>query len=201
MQLSLKIVEGYGLCKRAELFFDEELLFTVDLRLFKRHPILQENFTSKQQVLEHFYNAEYQVGFAYAIKALSRRGLHSNELKNKLAERLLSTKTAERIITYFQQHKWLKDEEYVACYVEGRAKKGKSAIEISQALAQRGVEVQLPKGHNVRALKTLIQKKYPQLSEESLERQEKDKLFARLFRKGFTFSDIREALASMKFED
>jgi SOS response regulatory protein OraA/RecX len=127
---------------------------------------------------------------AYAMRRLAMKSTHSQELITKLRERAFSEDIIEAVITECRQNKWLSDEEWVRRFVEKLREKGKSSQEI-MPLLQRG---------NKDSLAHIIPKRYPELLDGNLSREKRQKLIARLCRKGFSLDDITSTLSRIQEE-
>lgn len=182
-----------------ELICEGEKIRTCDKKLFFKQLNMRE-YGSKDDFESHFFEIEYKVAFAYSLRKIASKSIHSKELRQLLQKKLITEATIQRILSTFSEKKWLKDEEWLQFFVEKLVKQGKSAHEIFHKAKMRGIEktALLPFFQNStrakEALSILIRKRYPQLLDKKSPVPMKEKAMAALFRKGFSFDDIRAIL-------
>lgn len=155
---------------------------------------------------EEDINAEYERARKRAMYLLGSRDYSSAALREKLLKNY-SEETADRVIEDMTEYGFLDDEEYAgklaASLVKGkkyglyRAKtemrhKGVPETLIEDALSQYEHD------DYVEQLKELIRKKY---SDKIEDREDRQKVIAALARRGFGFSEIKEAVMGVLAED
>lgn len=153
-------------------------------------------------------NAEYERARKRAMYLLGGHAYSTAALREKLLNNY-SEETADRVIEDMTEYGFLNDEEYAeklaASLIKGkkyglyRAKtemrhKGVPDALIDEALAQYEHE------DYVEQLKELIRKKY---SDKTEDRDDRQKVIAALARRGFGFSEIKEAVMEVlrEYED
>lgn len=151
-------------------------------------------------------NAEYERARKRAMYLLGGHAYSTAALREKLLNNY-SEETADRVIEDMTEYGFLNDEEYAeklaASLIRGkkyglyRAKtemrhKGVPEALIDDALAQYERE------DYVEQLKELIRKKY---SDKIEDRDDRQKVIAALARRGFGFSEIKEAVMEVLRED
>lgn len=126
------------------------------------------------------------------------------ELRNKLKEAGYTDEIVDKTIAYINGYGYLDDERLTSSYVRNRMNT-KSKLMIKMELQQKGVnsdiidqvfheeyENENHEDAELTAIKKVIAKKVK--STENLEYEEKQKLIASLYRKGFDISKIKQVL-------
>lgn len=133
-----------------------------------------------------------------ALKLLSSRQMSRKELKKKLAEKGATDEAADAAADIMERIGAVNDAEYAASIVRHYAKMGYGAGRIRQELMRRGVDKELwddalsemPEGGD--KLDELIARR---LKGRDPDEKELKRLTDRLIRRGFSWSEVRAALA------
>lgn len=183
------------------LFVDGEIWRDIHILVFGRHPNLSTEYTTWNELEEHFGKAEYRGATLYALKRLSIKSYLASELQNKLIEHHVAEANAQRVILECQRLGYLNDEEWLNCFVRRQVarKLGPMAIVmklrakgISQENAQRLIET-LDNGNARRERIThLLATRYR--NRDLSDFRSREKVITSLIRKGFSLSDIRACL-------
>ncbi|MCR4658072.1 MAG: recombination regulator RecX [Lachnospiraceae bacterium] len=141
----------------------------------------------------------------YAMNLLRKQDRTERNLRRKLAEALYSEDLTEQALNYVKEFGYLDDTRYSFNYI--RLCLGKHGIaEIKHKLSEKGVSPEdieegfrqareegfLEDDSEEELIEKLIRKKYHNISE--LEEADKNKLFAFMYRKGFTVQNVEKVL-------
>lgn len=163
-------------------------------------------FVNKMELFEEENNAEYQRAKKRAMYLLGSRDYSSAALREKLLNNY-SEETADRVIEDMKDYGFLNDGEYAvklaASLVKGkryglyRAKTEMRRKGVADNLIEDALE-DFEHEDYVEQLKELIRKKY---SDRIEDRDERRKVVAALVRRGFGFSEIKEAILCVLEDD
>lgn len=133
-----------------------------------------------------------------AVYYLQFSGKTESELRRKLAEQGFSPASVDSAVEYVKAHRYLDDEDYVRRFVEKNGRK-KSRRQMEYELSGKGIakevlskvfeDVQIDEKEQILAI--LEKRNYPR-GEDS--REQRQKIFGYLARKGFSGDDITAAL-------
>ncbi|MBQ7950498.1 MAG: regulatory protein RecX [Clostridia bacterium] len=174
---------------RFSVFLEEEYLFSLSRYTYRK---LGEPKTVQRESVEAFRKeCEFPEQYNYCLELLSRRGYSSKELRDKLAQRNVSSQTADEVLARLQEEKLVSDEEFLRSFVRSRQLYHKQGFyKIRQDLARKGIalsEEEYDKEEEQKTLKELVKK----LISQNVERQ---KIIRRLLTKGFRYGDVVSAL-------
>ncbi|MDO4269686.1 MAG: regulatory protein RecX [Eubacteriales bacterium] len=142
---------------------------------------------------------KYQAALDAAARQLSYRALSAKLLRDKLLEKGHDEEAVGYALAWLAERKLLNDAAFAESVVRGCARKGYGEMRIRQELTRRGVgredaEAALRTFSPDRArMLALLDKR---LHGDVSDRKEVDKAVAALQRRGFSWADIREALAA-----
>lgn len=131
-----------------------------------------------------------------AIDVLSRRRMSAKELRRKLTEKGMDTETAEYCVSRLQSLGYIDDEAYAAAVVRHYAGKGYGEGRIRAELAHRGVD----RDYWEDALEEMPENtdKIDRFIETRLtdpdDRDQVRKVSAALYRRGYSWDEIRAAI-------
>ncbi len=141
----------------------------------------------------------------YAMNLLRKQDRTERDLKRKLSEALYPEETIEQAIKYVKDFGYLDDVRYAFNYIRlsasryGKAElknklqeKGISGEDIEEAYRQAAEEGFIDENTEEELIEKLIRKKYRDITE--LENADRDKLYASLYRKGFTVRSVEKVL-------
>ncbi len=141
----------------------------------------------------------YRAALEAAVKQLSCRGLSARALRDKLLQKGHGEQAADYALAWLTERRLLDDGAYAESVVRAGARKGWGAQRIRQELLRRGVgredaEAAL-RGFSPAPgqLAALLDKR---LKGDVSDRREIDKAAAFLLRRGFSWREIRDALAA-----
>lgn len=142
---------------------------------------------------------KYRAALDAAAKQLSYRALSAKALRDKLLDKGHDEEAADYALAWLTERRLLDDTAYAESVVRSCARKGYGEMRIRQELTRRGVdretaEAALAGFSPDRAqLIALLDKR---LRGDVSDRKEIDKAVAFLQRRGFSWQDIRDALAA-----
>lgn len=193
--------------KRIRVIIDNSFAFWVYQWDFKKYSIL-ENFQSGKEINEGLLQTVYQDillprAKEAAVYLLERRDRSELEIRKKLEEKEFPNSILDQVVAYLYEYHYLDEQRLVRSYLAGSAKnKSKRMIllklkekGISQEIVQKVMESEEYEG-NMAAFYAL-EKKLKGKETESLSWDEKQKINAYLYRKGFTVDEIHHAWHSL----
>ena len=142
---------------------------------------------------------QYRAALDAAARQLSYRALSAAALRDKLIEKGHSEDAADYAVAWLIERRLLDDAAYAESVVRSYARRGYGAARIRQELTRRGVDRgtaeaallgYVPESAQLRAL---LDKR---LRGDVSDRKEIDKAVAALQRRGFSWGEIRDALAA-----
>ncbi|MBQ9229471.1 MAG: regulatory protein RecX [Eubacterium sp.] len=193
-----------GRGKKIHLLLDETYQITTDVDFWAEHYIKDGTEIDEEewQALVHAINYRKAVNKCFDL--LSRRDHSVKELKTKLL-RSVDPESADAAIDRMLELGYLDDEKYAKALLHHLTEnKNMSAAFIRQEMFRRGVPGEIVTAllseteiDNVAAIEELIVKKY---RTKLLAENGREKVIAALMRKGFSYSDIREAFRNLEEE-
>lgn len=131
------------------------------------------------------------------IEWLSIRPRSIQELRIYLKRKNCDTSFADHLIAEMAQKKYLSDEKFAKWFTELKSRQLKSTKEIRYLLIQKGVDAKIiestldeAKESEIQRLLSIVEKK-----RKTTKYRDNDKLLEYLIRKGYSFSEVKEALA------
>lgn len=131
-----------------------------------------------------------------ALELLSRRPHSRKELKDKLLRRGIDEEDAEDCVAWLAEHGFLDDGEYAGAVARHYAAKGYGAGRVRSELQRRGIDRELAADtlsdlpDNSGKIDAFLARRLHDPSDREAVR----KVSAALFRRGFSWEEIREAL-------
>lgn len=135
-----------------------------------------------------------------ALEMLSRRAMSRAELVKKLIDKGVDEATAEHCGAWMEEHSLIDDESYAATVARHYAGKGYGAGRVRAELARRGISRELwdsaldAMPQNDDKIDKFISSRLHDIND----RDEVRKLSQALFRRGYSWDEIREALERHK---
>ena len=133
----------------------------------------------------------------YAGKALSYRMLSEKQLYDKIIAKGFSEENAEYAVELFKKYGGINDEEYCESLIRTYKAKGYGEKRIAQKLREAGIDRELSSERmedfepDYSKMQKYIASK---IKSENPDRQTVKKVFDGLLRKGFSYSQVKEAL-------
>lgn len=131
-----------------------------------------------------------------ALEMLSRRPYSRRELKDKLLRRGTDEQSVEDCIAWLDEHGFLDDGEYAGAVARHYTAKGYGAGRVKSELRRRGIERELA-DETLEALPENTEKIDAYIARRLNDPKDRDsvrKISAALFRRGFSWEEIRAAL-------
>ena len=131
-----------------------------------------------------------------ALELISRRPMSRKEVREKLLQKGADEDAAEYSADWLQEHGFLNDESYAAAVARHYAAKGYGAGRVRSELGRRGVDRELWDG----ALEQMpdadekLHKFIAARLKDPNDREQLRKIGAALFRRGYSWEEIRAAL-------
>lgn len=183
------------------LMVEGEVWKEIHTSVFGRKPNLPLEYGSLSELKEQFEQAEYRAATVYALKRLSMKSYLSAELHDKLVAHHVSEEMAAQVILKCQSLGYLNDQEWMQHFVQRQLTKNLGPMAILMKLRAKGVPQEtaqqliaaLDDGNERRnRISHLLATRYR--SRDLSDMRSRGKVIASLMRKGFAFSDIKEAL-------
>jgi regulatory protein len=197
--------------ERVNIFIDAKFSFALDILLVEKHKLARGMQISAQflsQLLQEDGDAKAR---ARALHFLSYRPRSINEVRERLKRDEWSDEVIDRVLARLQQEKYLGDELFSSLWVENRTLgKPRGARVLRQELRQKGVanetiDEALPSNDEelenaVAAARQLLKSK-ERAWKNFKEREKRDKFFATMQRRGFSFYVAKAAWQQIEEED
>lgn len=187
-----------GYRKRIRIYVDEVFCFSLYEREIHNYQLKLNMELSRELYDQILENTVFKRGKQKALNLLKRMDYTEGELREKLKKSDFTIDIVDRVIDYINSYHYLDDTRYVNHYIAYK-KSNKSIRQIKMELKRKGVDNELINQQieeaNISdkiAIQRAIAKKTKDI--HSLTYEEKQKIGAYLFRKGFTESDIRQQL-------
>lgn len=185
---------------RFKIYVDEEFAFVLYKGELSRYK-LKENGEINQElydlILEEVVVKRAKKRALYLLQHMART---EQQLKDKLVQNQYPDVAIDAAMAYVKKWGYIGDENYARIYVDEK-KKSKSRKEIYFALQAKGIAKEClekvledayeDEGEELAIQKLVWKKKYNADEATDMERQ---KMYAYLMRKGFSYEDIRQIL-------
>lgn len=204
MQVTFKAKEGNR--DRWEIWIDQEKWREVHQAIFGKKPQFPP-IPSIEELSAIFDAWEYQRVKNYVIWRLSAQSYHSEQLAKLLRERLVQPKTSKRVLQEYQERGLLDDQAWLQSFMRLQQKRYSLNFILSklrskgfsnETLQQFAEDWRNPE-EEFQALQHLLSK-YAH-SKNLSDYKERQKVFAALARKGFSFTEIQNAWQKFNLND
>lgn len=184
---------------RYKVFLDEQFAFVLYKgELSRYHVTVGEDISS--DIYQEIREAVLKRAKLRALHLLNDMGRTEMQLRQKLKQNEYTSDVIEETMKYVKSFGYVNDREYARSFILNRKNK-KSRKELYILLSQKGLSEKIleeifeevyDENSSKEAIKLLMEKKkfYP----ETATYAEKQKIFAYLTRKGFSFEDIRQVI-------
>ena len=131
-----------------------------------------------------------------ALELISRRPMSRKEVREKLLQKGADEDAAEYSADWLREHGFLNDESYAAAVARHYAAKGYGAGRVRSELGRRGVDRELWDGalEQMPAADEKLHKFIAARLKDPNDREQLRKIGAALFRRGYSWEEIRAAL-------
>lgn len=186
-----------------KVFIDEQLAFVLYKSELSRYHIktdLEITEGTYQEILKEILLKRGKARGLYLLQSMDKT---KQEVRNKLKQNFYPDIIIDQVIEYLKSYRYIDDSRYTKAYIECKSN-SKSKSQIVQELSRKGIEKdtiaqaysESDKNSEHILIKKLIIKKRIDL--EQATRDELQKLYQYLMRKGFKYGDIQEALKNME---
>ena len=133
---------------------------------------------------------------AKGLELISRRMLSVRELEQKLVQKGISEEAAHDCALWLEENRFLDDEAYASALARHYSAKGYGAGRLRHELSRRGVERELwdDAVEHMPENTDKIDKFIAARLKDRSDREQINKVSAALFRRGFSWEEIRQAL-------
>ncbi len=144
---------------------------------------------------------KYSSAVQYGIKQLTYRALSRKRLKEKLTEKGHDEEAVNYALERFDELGLINDKSYAESIVRRYCGKGYGAMRIRQELRDKGVNnedaeaAMMEYKPNNEIIKALLEKR---LKGDFSDRKEVQKAIAALSRRGFSYSEIKDAVSEIE---
>jgi regulatory protein len=188
---------------KIQVYLDEEYTFLLDQKEINKYHI-NENMIMTKELYKELEELMYTKAKSKALSLLNFSDRSDTELRNKLREYGFNDSMIDRTMTYLYEYGYVDDERMASAYIRSRMHT-KSKYYIQRELQQKGIRDDIIEELLTReydnetnedaeliAISKAIKKKTK--APEELSYEEKQKLIASLFRKGFSIDKIKRVL-------
>ena len=189
---------------KIKVFIDDEYAFWLYQKEFDQYRLVVGEILPDAVYEKIIEDTIYHRALQKAMAILEFMDRSEQELRNKLEKEEYSDDIIVRVLQYVKHYDYLNDRRYAAFYIRARMNR-KSKLMIKNELLQKGVDRDMIEesflseyGENPEqdpeliAIKKAVDKKTR--NRENLTYEEKQKIIASLFRKGYDLSKIRQFL-------
>lgn len=188
--------------ERTSVYINGRYTFSVDKKTLSQLGLYEQQEISKPEFDKLFYEAEKQKAKDYAFRLLSFRMRAKKEMENRLQRKEFSESVISDVITELESLGLINDNKFAQAFVSDRLNlslKGKRLIFaelIKKGVANQNIKSalnEINESQEQEACKRLIQKFENRYRRFSVN-EKKQKLYALLTRRGFSYPIIKEAL-------
>ncbi len=188
--------------KRYSIFIDNEFAFgidEIDLLYYK----LKENEPLDNEKYEYILNKLLlKRAKDKALKYLGYKMRSKNQVIKKLQEYEFPSNVIDKVIRVLEKYNYINDEDFAKAFIKDKLNlKGHGVFKISYDLKMLGVDEEIFKKYlyddefinEEEKAKDLLLKKLGNKNIEDLDYKEKQKIYAYLARRGFSYDSIKKA--------
>jgi regulatory protein len=185
--------------RRLSVFCEGEYLFSLSETTFVRENL--RNGMEVSDIAELQKKCQKSENYAYCLNILAKKEYTKKEIYDKLLKRECTDGTANEIIDELTEKQYISDDYYKKAYTASRLEYKKDGFnKIRQDLYRKGIVLdeddynECEKNTEIENLRELINN----LLEKNIE---PPKIIARLIRKGYNYSDVRDVLGETRDMD
>lgn len=173
----------------------------IHIKIFGKNPFFFKNCSSWNELETQFKETEYRQAKNYALKRLAAKSQPSIDLKKNLESCLVTSSTIQRILDECSLAGYLNDQEWIERFIQGQLSKKIGPQMIRMKLKVKGIPShildpifnQLIEASDCKEqILHLLKTRYKSKNLSNL--REKQKVIASLMRRGFDYSQVKEAL-------
>lgn len=189
-----------------KLCINEQEWKKVHQTLFRKRPLQGHFSDSFKEFKKQFVEKEYSLAKNYTLYLLGLKGYSIAEITKKLEAKLVSKASINKVIAYCTENQYLDDEQLAQRLVESQIEQGKKGPQLlKQVLYKRGLQEYyylIQESYNADKEACQVRKIIAKYSASDLENpKEKNRIIARLVRKGFKLDIIFSILSEKSDED
>lgn len=185
--------------KRSKIYIDGEFAFVLYKGEIRRYGFAEGEAVREEDYEEIVQEVLLKRGKARALHLLQSMERTEGQLRSKLREGGYPEKVIEQVLEYVKGYHYVDDTRYATAYVNSRSKT-KSIRQIQMELQAKGISKELIKSileeqdevDESVAIRRWIQKKKIDVNNAS--REQLQKFYQFLLRKGFKYEDIQSEL-------
>lgn len=196
-------VREYKVKGRFEIYLNDEFAFLLYRSELKKYNIEAGQELSKETYKDILNNVLVKRGKKRALNILLKGDIPERKLRDKLTENMYPKECIDEIVAYVKGYNYIDDARFARNYI-GMNSSARSRQIIRNKLVEKGIskdvideqlqlyyeEDELNSGIEEELLNKLLQKKLKGRVVDSYE--EKQKIYASLYRKGFSLSQIEK---------
>jgi regulatory protein len=185
--------------ERWEILLDGEKWREVHRAIFGRKPSFSSSPSSEEELQRIFDAFEYRRVKGYVLWRLSTQSYHSEQLAKLLRDRLVQSKTIDRVLQEYREMGFLDDDSWLQSFMRSQQKRYSLRFILSklhhkglssETLQRLAKEWKNPE-EELQAIQHLLKTKYR--SKNLIQYKERQKVIAALVRKGYTFDQVQAA--------
>lgn len=188
---------------RLSVCFDDEteikstLAVVSDLRLFSGRELDEDELSNLK------LHSELGLAKERALNIISRRQMSHKELRDKLVQKGFGEETARCCADWLEENGLINDENYAAALARHYSAKGYGAGRLRSELSKRGISRELWEDalESMPVNESKIDKFIAARLDDPQDRDQLRKLSNALFRRGFSWDEIRAALERFNAEE
>ena len=187
--------------KRVSVYVDGEFVTGLESIIVATKGIKVGDYASEQELIALAFESQKSEAFDKAIKYISASMRTEKEVRDNLIKKEYPKAVVDYAISKLKEYGYLNDEAYLSAYIKTYAEV-RGVNRIKMELLNKGVDKELVEN----ALEELDdQSEAAKRTAEKYIRTHKNanrqKLMQHLYSKGFTYSDISEAVAEIDFPE
>lgn len=188
---------------KVRVYINDEYAFLLTRKDIERYHLNEEQILTDAEYDRILEETIYHRAIEKALSILKFSDRSEVELRNKLFQAEYPPSVIDRVIIYVKEYDYLNDSRFVSSYIRARMNR-KSKLMIKTELLQKGISKENieeaflreygeeEEDAEITAIRRAIAKKTS--DPETLSPEEKQKLMASLYRKGFDIGKIKHIL-------
>lgn len=197
---SIKVTQDYDR-KGLAVFVDGELICRLNRQIFGKKFKIPPRFASQEDLIQYLEKKEQEGAKKYLLRILSRQSLTTDEAKFRLYKRGVQPSICSQVVEMLSDY--FDDASYLTYFIDRQLEKGCGPKIIEQKLKAKGISPDKIENalQNIseEAEKKSLDKFFKKISsKEPITFKERQKIFTKLLRKGFS-SDIVSKYLSLMF--
>ena len=181
---------------RANIYLDGDFVCGMELSTIMKHSLKVGSEISSDKLLELQKDSDIEKATEKALKLLDRQLYTKKQIKDKLKLKGYGDETILAVVKKLENYGYINDSTYAKSYISSA--KGKSKRELECALLTKGISrhviMDVLENAQVDDMEAanILADKFMRYKEKT--RENKEKLYAKLYRKGFSSTAINSAV-------